>query len=206
MSIIWQGLVLGLSVAAPVGPIGLLCIRRTLAQGRLYGLLSGLGAATADAIYGTIAALGLTALTSFLLHQQDWIRVAGGVFLCYLAYKTLIAKPESAEGQGQSPASGRWMAYLSTLLLTLTNPMTIISFAGMFAGFSRASSGTSDALLLVAGVFAGSALWWLALASAVGAFKKRLSARWLRGLNIGSGLILLIFGITIIGGTAAELA
>ncbi|MBB6633449.1 LysE family translocator [Cohnella thailandensis] len=201
MTLLWQGMLLGLSVAAPVGPIGILCIQRTLAFGRLQGLLSGLGAATADAIYGCIAALGLSAVAGFLAEQQDWIRIPGGIVLCLLAYRTLIAKPPDSGEREREPASGRWTGYWSTLLLTLANPLTIISFAGIFAGFSGAagsSSGPGSPMLLVAGVFLGSALWWLALSSLVAAFRKFLSASWLKAINVGSGIVLLILGISIL--------
>lgn len=202
MPIYLQGLLLGISIAVPVGPIGVLCIRRTLLQGRLHGLMSGLGAATADAIYGAVAALGLSALMTILIDQSVWIQLVGGLFLCYLAYRTFASAPPAAEA-GARLEGGLPGAYATTLLLTLANPMTIVSFAGMFAGFD-VGEGSRSALLLVAGVFCGSALWWLALSLIVGGARKRLPERWLRGINRLSGVVLLIFGIVILVKGLAE--
>ena len=129
MTLFLRGLIIGLSIAAPVGPIGVLCIRRTLADGRLQGLVSGLGAAAADATYGAVAGFGLTAVSSLLVNQQTWLRLVGGLFLDYLGLRTLLARPASeAPATGvRGPASGRSLAgaFLSTLALTLTNPVTV---------------------------------------------------------------------------------
>src|SRR4051794_20826007 len=131
-----RGFVIGLAIAAPVGPIGVLCIRRTLVDGRKVGLVTGLGAATADALYGAAAAFGLTAVSSTLVGQQDLIRLIGGAFLCYLGFRTLIA-PVAAMGLAK-PRSNVLSAYGSTLALTLTNPSTILSFVAVFAGLGLA--------------------------------------------------------------------
>src|SRR5437773_7850847 len=148
-----RGVLIGLSIAAPVGPIGVLCIRRTLSEGRVSGLVSGLGAATADAFYGCVAAFGLTVISNLLLAQQDWLRLVGGLFLCYLGVKTFLAKPTE-----QAPANlvgDLLKAYASTLVLTLTNPMTIVSFIWVFAALGLGSSpgDYTAAGLLVGGVF-----------------------------------------------------
>ena len=158
-----RGLAIGFSIAAPVGPIGVLCIRRTLAEGRVSGLVSGLGAATADAIYGCIAGFGLTFIANILISQQVWLRLIGGLFLCYLGVKTLLAKP--AHQATSAKGNGLVGAYASTFFLTLTNPMTILSFVAIFAGLGLASTGGNyaSAGVLVFGVFIGSALWWLIL-------------------------------------------
>ena len=133
-----KGLIIGFSIAAPVGPIGVLCIRRTLAKGHASGLVSGLGAATADSVYGCVAGFGLTLVSSLLLEGQDWVRSMGGVFLLYLGIRTYLSKPSD----GVPPARGLDLAgdYLSTFLLTLTNPLTILSFAAIFAGLGLAIS------------------------------------------------------------------
>ncbi len=127
-----QGLAIGFAIAAPVGPIGLLCIWRTLANGRLAGFVSGMGAATADACFGAVAALGLTAISSALVTHQSAVRLVGGVFLCYLGARTALTHPamESKVGTVRSLAA----AFGSTLALTLTNPTTILSFVAVFAG------------------------------------------------------------------------
>jgi len=190
-----RGLVIGFSIAAPVGPIGVLCIRRTLAEGRVSGLVSGLGAATADAIYGCIAGFGLTFISSFLVSQQLWLRVIGGAFLCYLGIKTLLAKP--AEQATPTKGNGLVGAYASTFFLTLTNPMTIISFAAIFAGLGLASTSRSygSAGVLVLGVFIGSALWWLILSGGVGIFRDKFNPRGLQWVNRISGAVITGFGL-----------
>jgi len=134
-----KGLIIGFSIAAPVGPIGVLCIRRNLAKGRTSGLASGLGAATADAIYGGIAGLGLTRISNLLLEQQAWFRSIGGGFLLYLGIRTFLSKPAGAVAAARrTDLAGD---YLSTSLLTLTNPLTILSFAAIFAGLGLAGPG-----------------------------------------------------------------
>jgi threonine/homoserine/homoserine lactone efflux protein len=194
-SVFARGLVIGLSIAAPVGPIGVLCIRRTLAEGRLAGLVTGLGAATADAIYGAIAGFGVTAIAGLLLRQQGLIRLVGGLFLCYLGVRTLLAPP----AERAAAASGRTLlqSYGSALALTLTNPLTILSFAAIFAGLGAgATSGSYDAAaLLVLGVLLGSALWWLILSGGVSILRARLAPAALRWVNWLSGGVLLIFGL-----------
>jgi len=152
-----KGLLLGFSIAAPVGPIGVLCIRRTLAEGRASGLVSGLGAATADAVYGCVAAFGLTLISNLILGLRTWLNLAGGAFLCYLGARTFLAKP--AEEAAPAVDSGLVRAYLTTFALTLTNPMTILSFAATFAGLGLAGEpgGYGASLALVCGVFTGSA-------------------------------------------------
>lgn len=190
-----KGIVLGFSIAAPVGPIGILCIRRTLAEGRLTGLAIGLGAATADAFYGIIAGFGVTFISSFLLDRGTWLRLIGGGFLCYLGVKTFLAEPADAVApDGDRGALG---AYLSAVFLTLTNPMTILAFVGVFAGLgiADAAHGYVASGLLVLGVFTGSALWWLALTGGVSLFRARFNRLFLRWLNRVSGGVLVLFGL-----------
>jgi len=195
ISFLLRGLVIGFSIAAPVGPIGVLCIRRTLAEGRVSGLVSGLGAATADAIYGCIAGFGLTFISSILVSQQVWFRLIGGVFLCYLGLKTFLARP--AEEAASAEGRGLIGAYVSTFFLTLTNPMTILSFAVIFAGLGlgSASGNYISAGLLVSGVFIGSALWWLMLSGGVGLLRTRFNLQGLRWVNRISGIIITGFGL-----------
>jgi threonine/homoserine/homoserine lactone efflux protein len=192
-----RGIVIGFSIAAPVGPIGVLCIRRTLAEGRLSGLVSGLGAATADAAYGCIAGFGLTFISSLLVSQQVSLRLIGGAFLCYLGVRTFLAEPSRQEQAAQAGGNGLVGAYASTFFLTLTNPMTIISFAAIFAGLGLASAGGDyvSAVVLVLGVFVGSALWWLLLSGGVGLFRARLGPHTLRWVNRISGVIIAGFGL-----------
>jgi threonine/homoserine/homoserine lactone efflux protein len=168
-----------------------LCIRRTLAQGRAAGLISGLGAATADALYGSVAAFGLTFIADALIGQQTWL----GAFLCYLGIKTFVAKP--AEMAASARTTGLAGAYASTFFLTLTNPMTILSFAAIFAGLGLGSGdgGLLTAGLTVLGVFVGSALWWLTLSSGVSLLAGRFNARAMRWVNRLSGVIIAGFGL-----------
>ena len=195
ISLFLRGLLLGLSIAAPVGPIGVLCIQHTLAESRASGLVSGLGAATADAVYGCIAGFGLTFISDVLVGHQTWIRLIGGLFLCYLGVKALLAKP--AERPALASGQGLAGAYASTFFLTLTNPMTILSFAAVFAGLGIPEIGGDygAAGILVLGVFAGSALWWFILSGGVSLLRERFTPRALRWVNILSGLIVLVFGL-----------
>ncbi len=199
MNLFLQGLIIGFSIAAPVGPIGALCIRRTLAHGQAVGVASGLGAATADAIFGVIAGFGLTAVSAFLIDQQTAIRLVGGALLCWLGVRTLLSRP-SAE-PADAPRSQRLLgAYASTLALTLTNPASIILFAAIFAGLGMAQGAGSYtlALLLVAGLFLGSALWWLLLSSITALVRTRITPAALRWVNIVSGIVIAGFGIAAI--------
>ncbi len=200
MHYLLSGLAIGFSIAAPVGPIGVLCIRRTLAEGRLSGFVSGLGAASADAVYGCIAGFGLTFVSNFLVGQHVWLELCGGVFLCYLGLKTLLAKP--AERAATDRGKGLAGAYASAFFLTLTNPMTILSFAAIFAGLGVVStSGTLvSAGSMVLGVFIGSATWWLILSGGVGVFRERLNLAGLRWVNGISGAILAGFGVYVLAG------
>lgn len=195
ISLFIKGLVIGFSIAAPVGPIGILCIKRTLTSGRLAGLVSGLGAATADAVYGCIAAFGLTFISSFLIHQQSWLRLLGGAFLCYLGIKTIFTKP--AEYSSQSNQLGLVNAYGSTFILTLTNPLTILSFAAIFAGLGLldVKGNNLSSVVIVLGVFIGSACWWILLSTGVSMFRTRFTPTGLLWVNRISGLIILAFGI-----------
>ena len=187
-SLFTRGFVLGFSIAAVVGPIGVLCIRRTLSNGFAVGFASGLGAATVDATYAALASFGFTALASVLVGQNVWLRLVGGAFLVYLGIGALRAKPAENAARAQTVGVRLAGAYASTLALTFTNPMTIMSFAAIFAGIG---SGSLD---LVAGVFGGSAAWWLVLAGLVTRVRSSVTARKLRAVNIGSGLLILGFG------------
>lgn len=189
-----KGMLLGFSIAAPVGPIGVLCIRRTLSNGRAAGLVSGLGAATADAIYGTIAAFGVTFISSLLISQQTWLRLIGGVFLCYLGVKSFLSV--AVDSTATLQAEGLGGAYLSTFLLTITNPLTILSFAAVFAGLGLSAGGNyASATVLVLGVFLGSALWWFILSGGVSLFRSRFSPQGMHWVNRISGIIITTFGV-----------
>lgn len=195
----FKGLLIGFAIAVPVGPIGFLCLRRTLVYGRLTGFVSGLGAATADALYGLVAALGLTAISSFLIRMESWLQFFGGLFLVFLGLKTALAKaPPKDTAEAPPPRTRSWQAaYLSTLALTLTSPATILAFVAIFAGVGLgvSASGPLHALELVAGVFTGSAAWWLLLSLGAGALRDRLHAQTLHYLHVTSGLGIVALGL-----------
>ncbi len=187
-----KGLAFGFVLAATVGPMWVLCLRRTLARGVLIGFASGMGIAVADAVYGAIAAFGLTAISGFLLAHRFWIGLAGAAFLVYLGAKTLAAKP--VEAGTETHDRGLAGAFLSTLGLTLTNPPTILAFAAIFAALGLASNSSySSAGFIVLGVFLGSAGWWVILAAGAGRLRERIGPRQLRAVNVVAGLMILGF-------------
>lgn len=201
-----QALVLGLSVAAPVGPIGILCIRRTLADGRKVGLACGLGAATADAVYAAIAAFGITATLAAAGRGAVALRVVSALYLAVLGVRTFVARPRiDAPQEKQSGQS--WRAWTSTFALTIGNPTTILSFAALFPSITTVgpSAGPGTASSLVTGVFLGSAVWWFALSSVVSRLRSRLDARHLRWINRGAGAVLVGFAFWAIAPMAALL-
>lgn len=195
MSFYVRGLILGLSIASVVGPMSVLCMQRTLHRGLLYGLVSGLGIATADGVYGSIAAFGLTLITAFLVSQQIWIRLIGGLFLLYLGIRTIFTKP--AERATSAKANNFLGAYASTFLLTLTNPLTILSFAAVFAGLGVGATTHSvlSAALVVLGVFSGSTLWWCILTGSLSLLRGKFTSAWLLWINRISGGVITIFGL-----------
>ncbi len=199
LALLAQGIVLGFSIAAPVGPIGVLCIRRTLQNGFKSGLASGLGAASADAAYGAIAAAGLTLVADFLAKQQVWLGMLGGAFLLLLGVRTFRSPPPSADG-GDTEVNTLGGDYLSTFLLTLSNPITIFSFAALFGGLSAQGGAAfkGSAYLLVLGVFTGSALWWLTLATGVSLFRRRFSQGLMLWVNRIAGAVIVAFGLVMV--------
>ena len=197
-ALLLKGLVMGFSIAAPVGPIGVLCIRRTLGSGILHGVVSGLGTASADAIYGCVAAFGVTAVSDFLLGSQFQLRLVGGLFLLYLGVATFRSVPaREAAKAGEGRTGGLAGAYASAFFLTLTNPITIVSFAAVFAGLGLGAvpEGRASAALLVFGVFAGSMLWWLLLSGSVHLLRSRFDHTRLVWVNRLSGLVIAAFGV-----------
>ncbi|HET9521275.1 MAG TPA: LysE family transporter [Candidatus Limnocylindrales bacterium] len=197
-SLFGRGLVLGFTIAAAVGPISLLTIRRTLAHGRIYGLASGMGVALADATYGAVAAFGLTAISTVLVSGRVLLGLLGGGFLVLLGWRTMTSRPSDAASDADRPGLGG--AFLSIFGLTMTNPMTILSFAALFAGFGVVGRGGAEAALIVAGVFCGSAGWWLLLTSVVSALRSRVTLGSLTWVNRVSGAVVIGFGVAAIVG------
>jgi threonine/homoserine/homoserine lactone efflux protein len=192
----FKGAALGFAIAAPVGPIGILCIRKTVQFGRFSGFCSGLGAAVADSIYAVIAAFGLTFVSDFLIQGQFWLRLIGGAFLIYLGLRTFFAHPQETH---LSTATRRTLIsdFFSTFLLTLTNPLTVLSFLAVFAGLGLTafSGGYASATFLVLGVLVGSTLWWLILSEGVTLFRKKVSQNVMGWINRIAGLLIMIFGL-----------
>ena len=190
-----KGLLIGFSIAAPVGPIGVLCIRRTLANGRISGFVSGLGAATADGLYGTIAAFGLTLISDVLVGQQMWFRIIGGSFLLYLGIKTFLSKP--SEKSASDKKGNLFGDYISTFFLTIMNPITILSFVAVFAGLglSDLSGNYISAILMVSGVILGSIGWWLILSNVINLFRAKFNPASLKIVNWISGGIMMVFAV-----------
>ena len=195
LALFLKGLIVGFSIAAPVGPIAMLCIQRSLKDGFKIGLLTGLGAATADAIYGFVAGFGLTAISSALMAWQFWIRLIGGLFLLYLGINLLRATNQNI-AVSKAHQRSAWRAYIGTLFLTLTNPMTILSFVAIFAGVGVGVSGTNyvSASIFVGGVGLGSAAWWLLLSGGTARIlRHRINHNVMHRINQFSGLVMLAF-------------
>ena len=195
-----KGVLLGVSIAAPVGPIGLLTIRRTISGGFRLGFATGLGAATADTIYGLIAAFGLTAVMTVLTDNVTAIRLIGGVMLLTIGLRGLWSalRPRSTDVEAQvASVHSTWGSYVQTVGLTLTNPLTILAFIGMFAGIgvSEGGANVASAVILVTGVAMGSAAWWLLLAGVISRIRHKLSTGAVQLINIGSSVIITGFGI-----------
>lgn len=193
MTPLLNGILLGFSIAAPVGPIGILCLRKTLTQGRSFGFVAGLGAASADAVYGSMAALGLTVISHFLIRYSPWVQLLGAIFLLYLAYTT-FRSPVTQATEADIAKTNYLKTFITTFFLTLTNPLTILSFIGIFAGMNIASGSVSSVYLIV-GVFLGSAAWWLILSTVAGLLRQMIRPHVMKMINLFSGLILLAFGI-----------
>lgn len=191
-----KGFIIGFTIAASIGPIGILCIRRSLANGYWSGFFSGMGAATADGFYGAVAAFGLTFISSFLVEQQMWLQIVGIVFLVYLGVKIFIEKPKVDSSQ-KVENRGLLNDYFSILFLTIINPMTILLFTAVFAnlGLAQASGNYLQASMLVLGVFTGSALLYLLLSIIFGVFSEKLKSNVLILVNRISGLIIIGFAL-----------
>ena len=197
-----RGFVLGFTIAAAVGPISLLVIRRTLAEGQRYGLVSGLGVATADATYGAIAAFGLSAITDVLVNARQVLGLVGGVFLLWLAWRTIRSAPTET-ATVPTECRGYAGAYFSILGLTLANPMTILSFGALFAGLGVTSGATGDAAVVVLGVLLGSTTWWVVLTTAVALMRRRITPAWIHRINLASGVVIGAFAIVAIASAVA---
>lgn len=204
IDILVKGMGVGLAVAAPVGPIGLLCIRRTLTHGKTAGLASGLGAASADAVYGFMVAAGLAA-TGLLITYARPMTIIGGLLIVWLGAMSVRVFLRSANNHAQPAMAGQahgvLSAYATTFALTISNPMTILAFLALVAGLGASTASHPAApYVLVLGVFVGSALWWLLLVHVAAAARTRLTPNATRWLDLVSGLILTLWGAWIVWG------
>jgi threonine/homoserine/homoserine lactone efflux protein len=200
LAFLLKGVLVGIIIAVPVGPVGVLCIRRTIFRGRLAGFVSGLGAATADAVFGIIAGFGLSFISDLLLGYQDWLRFGGAAFLLYVGAAALAADPMSARTAPRDPDT-LIADYVSTFALTITNPITILAFVAIFAalGFTGHEATLGRAAILVLGVWLGSLLWWAVLAGGADLLRLSFDRRHLIWINRGSGGILLLSGVVLLG-------
>jgi threonine/homoserine/homoserine lactone efflux protein len=196
--LLFQGIFIGVAIAVPVGPLGLLCINRALAMGPQYGFVSGLGVASADALAAGLTALGITLISAFLLEHEVLLRLVGGVFLFYLGCK--IYRTRARERVPPVNVSGLFSAYATTFLLTFSNPVTILSFVAIYAGLGVQTLRQHylSAAVLTTGVFTGSALWWLLLLGGMTVFRDSFSLRFLTMIHKVSGLIIAGFGAIVL--------
>ena len=201
--LIFSGVVMGLVAAVPIGPVNLICIRRTFAFGPLNGFVSGLGAALGDGVFAAITGLGLTWVAQLIEGYATIIELVGGALLVFFGYRA-FSRRRPARGWTTSPTTGRPTlagAIVSTFALTVTNPATLLAFTAMFAGLGGLAGGAgsySDAGFVVAGVVGGSAGWWLALTSVIGLFHARIDAGTMRLINRISGALVAIFGLAVL--------
>ena len=189
-----KGLIIGFAMAVPIGPIGIMCIRKTLAEGHSRGLIIGLGAATADSLYGIIAAFGLTFVSDMIASQHFWLRLVGGGLLLFLGIRTFRAKHKDPK----IPFANKRLlgSYVSAFLLALTNPVTIFAFVAVFAAFGLGQRlSIISACILVLGVFAGSGLWFLTLGYVATLFRKNLDSVGLRWVDRISGVLIILSGV-----------
>ena len=194
-SLLLKGCVIGFSIAMPVGPIGLLCIKNSLTRGMIYGLMAGLGAACADTLFGALGGFGMSAVGIFLATHHSVLELLGGVFMCYLGASTFIEK--IVDSSEKNLDGGHWNTFFSTFLLTLTNPMTVLSFAGVYAGLGvgTLSDNIFTPIIITLGVFIGSSIWWLMLSTVSSCFKERMNDCARMWLNRISGAIIFTFGL-----------
>lgn len=204
MTALLSGLGIGFAVAAPVGPIGMLCMRRTLQAGGASGLATGLGAAAADASYGVVVASGLS-LTGWLVSHSTELTLVGSALLIWLGIRAVCASLARARTESASPAShatSRGAAFASTFALTATNPTTILGFIGVITALGPSAAGSGAAFLLVLGVFLGSMLWWVLLVTLVCGVREIVSATWFGWIDLATGLVLIATGLVIGVGVA----
>lgn len=199
LGLLIQGFLIGFAVAAPVGPIGVLCIKETLGRGWISGFVIGIGAALADTLYGAIAAFGLTFVTSFLHQHSEILRVIGGLFLMFIAYKAIWQAPITGIDKTEARSGRLFSSLVTTFFLTLTNPVTLVTFMAIFAGLGILSDVSNfEAGLAVFFVFLGSLTWWVFLSSGVHLAKSKMPENVIQRVNAISGMVIAAFGVVVL--------
>lgn len=193
-----KGVIIGFAASVPLGPIGILCIQKTINKGRLSGFVSGLGAAFSDTFYAIIAGFGLTFITNFIIEQQLYLKIAAAAILFYLGFKIFFTDPiKQYKEQSKRRGKGLFGDFISIFFLTISNPLAVFFFGGAFAafGFVSEESAATSVLFLTLGVFFGAALWWTTLTTLVNIFRKRFKLKSLWWINKIAGLIVIAFGV-----------
>jgi threonine/homoserine/homoserine lactone efflux protein len=196
--LILNGIIIGLSATIPLGPIGVLCIQKTINKGWLFGVISGAGAATADMFYAILAGFGLSFITDFLVEYQMYLRIAAGIVLLIMGYKIFFTNPaKQLRKQSQHKRKGLFGDFISIFLLTFSNPLTVFFFIGAFAAFGgiKGDSGYFPVFTLTTSVFIGAMIWWVFLTFLISLFRKRFKLRNLLWINRIAGILIVIFGI-----------
>jgi threonine/homoserine/homoserine lactone efflux protein len=194
LSLFIQGIIIGLTLAVPVGPISLLCIQRTIADGRLHGIISGLGVATADSFYAAITVLGLTVISGLIIAQHYLFRLLAGIILILIGIRVFMSVPTGVSAKSEHETYLK--DYLSMVAIAIANPLTLVFFVVILPGFGVGIQGTTflPAAEFVAGVFFGSMIWWVILCGSVGSVRSRISVKNLGLINRISGLLISCFG------------
>jgi threonine/homoserine/homoserine lactone efflux protein len=201
LNYLWQGIIVGLSASIPLGPIGVLCIQRTLNKGKISGFVSGLGAAAADGFYAIVAGFSITIIIDSLTEYQTYLRIIGGIVLLFMGYRLIVANPGiQLRKQLKKKGKGLFGDFISIFALTVSNPITVFVFAAVFAGFGivEKESQFTSVLSLIFGVLLGSILWWFTLSSVVSIFRSKFKLRRMLWINRIAGVLVIIFGLFVI--------
>ncbi len=197
LNYLWKGIIIGLSASIPLGPIGVLCVQRTLNKGRKSGFVSGLGAAAADGFYAIVAGFSVSIITDSIAEYQFYLRIIGSIILLFLGYKLIITNPAvQLRKQLKKKRKGLFGDFISIFALTLSNPITLFVFAAVFAGFQVVdpSSKTVSVLILICGVLLGASLWWFTLSGIVSVLRHKFRLRRMLIINRVAGILVIAFG------------
>lgn len=192
-----KGIIIGLSASIPLGPVGLICIQKTLNRKRTNGVVAGMGAALADTFFAVVAAFGISAIHNFIENQQLFLRLSGGIILLFLGLKFFLTNPAIQIRKNRNKNNNLWADFVSVFLLTLSNPLTVVVFGAVFAGFGIIPKESSwlDVTMLISGVFIGAMIWWISLVYVINIFRKKFRLRRLWWMNKIMGAIIILFGL-----------